>query len=133
MKRLISCLVVVAVWLIQLTSSPVLAAQDRRIALVIGNGAYESAPLKNSVNDATDIADSLERLGFSVSLKTDANQRNMKQAIRAFGKQLRNGGVGLFYFAGHGIQVKGSNYLIPIGVQIESESEVEYEAKESFQ
>ena len=128
MKRLIFCLVIVTVWLIHFTSSPSLSATDRRIALVIGNGAYKSAPLRNPVNDATDMADALERLGFSVSLKTDANQRNMKQAIRAFGKQLRKGGVGLFYFAGHGVQVKGSNYLIPIGAQIESESDVEYEA-----
>ena len=128
MKRLIFCLVVVTVWLIHFTSSPVLAAQERRIALVVGNGAYKSAPLRNPVNDATDIADALGKLGFSVSLKTDANQRNMKQAIRVFGKQLRKGGVGLFYFAGHGIQVKGTNYLIPIGAQIESEADVEYEA-----
>ena len=128
MKRLIFCLVVLTVWLIHFTSSPVLAVQDRRIALVIGNGAYKSAPLRNPVNDAGDIADALGKLGFSVSLKTDANQRSMKRAIRAFGKQLRKGGVGLFYFAGHGIQVKGTNYLIPIGAQIESEADVEYEA-----
>lgn len=107
---------------------PAFSAQGNRIALVIGNGAYKSAPLRNPVNDASDIADALERLGFSVALKTDVNQRSMKKAIRAFGKQLRKGGVGLFYFAGHGIQAKGTNYLIPIGAQIESESDVEYEA-----
>jgi len=128
MKRLIFCLVVVTVWLTHLSSSPAFSAQERRIALVIGNGAYQSAPLRNPVNDAADIADALKRLGFSVSLKTEANQRNMKQAIRAFGKQLRKGGVGLFYFAGHGIQVKGRNYLIPIGAEIETEPDVEYEA-----
>ena len=128
MKRLLFCLVAGTVWFILFTSSHVFAAQERRVALVIGNGAYKSAPLRNPVNDASDMADALERLGFSVSLKTDANQRNMKQAIRSFGKLLRDGGVGLFYFAGHGIQVKGSNYLIPIGAQIESESDVEYEA-----
>jgi len=119
---------VIAGILIHLSSTPALSAQDRRIALVIGNGAYKSDPLRNPVNDATDIADALKKLGFSVSLKTDANQRNMKQAIRAFGKKLRKGGVGLFYFAGHGVQVKGTNYLIPIGAQIESEADVEYEA-----
>ena len=62
MKRIIFCLVVVTVWLIHFTSSPVLAAQERRIALVIGNGAYESAPLRNPVNDATDIADAHAQL-----------------------------------------------------------------------
>jgi len=128
MKRLIFCLVIVTVCLIHLTSSSVLSDQERRIALVVGNGAYKSDPLRNPVNDATDIAGALEGLGFSVSLKTDADQRSMKQAIRAFGKQLRKGGVGLFYFAGHGVQVRGINYLIPTGAQIESEADVEYEA-----
>jgi len=128
MKRLFFCLVVVTVWLIHLSSNPVLSATEKRIALVIGNGAYKSDPLRNPVNDATDIADALEGLGFSVSLKIDADQRNMKQAIRAFGKRLRKGGIGLFYFAGHGVQVRGINYLIPIGVRIESEADVEYEA-----
>jgi len=128
MKRLIFCIMVVTVWLIHLTSSPVLAAQEKRIALVIGNGAYKSAPLRNPVNDAGDIADVLEKLGFSVALKTDADQRSMERAIRDFGKKLRTGGVGLFYYAGHGIQVKGRNYLIPIGAAIESESDVKYES-----
>ncbi len=128
MKRLSICLSIVTLLLSHLSSNPALSAQERRIALVIGNGTYKSAPLRNPVNDATDIADALGKFGFSVSLKTDANQRNMKQAILAFGKQLRNGGVGLFYFAGHGIQVKGTNYLIPIGAQIESEGDVEFEA-----
>lgn len=128
MKRIIFCLVVVTVWLIHLTPSSLFAATDRRIALVIGNGAYKSAPLRNPVNDAGDIADALGKLGFSVSLKTDADQRSMERAIREFGKQLRTGGVGLFYYAGHGIQVKGRNYLIPIGAAIESESDVKYES-----
>ena len=126
MKRIIFCFMVVTVWLIHLTPSSVFAAQDRRIALVIGNGTYKSAPLRNPGNDATDIADALERLGFSVSLKTDADQRTMKQAIRAFGRQLRKDDVGLFYFAGHGVQVKGRNYLIPVGVKIETEASSEW-------
>ena len=128
MKHIVIWLTIVTVWLIHLSSNPVLSATEKRIALVFGNGEYKSAPLRNPVNDARDMADALEKLGFSVSLKTDTDQRNMKQAIRAFGKQLRKGGVGLFYFAGHGIQVKGTNYLIPIGAQIESEADVEYEA-----
>jgi len=71
MKRLIFCLVVVTVWLIHFTPSPVLSAQERRIAPVIGKGAYKSAPLRNPVNDAIDMADALEQLDFSVVLKTD--------------------------------------------------------------
>jgi len=101
---------------------------SRRIALVIGNNAYQNAPLKNPVNDAEDIADTLGEFGFEVILKKNADQRDMEDAIRNFGKQLGTGGVGLFYFAGHGIQVEGRNYLIPINARIESESDVKYEA-----
>ena len=74
------------------------------------------------------IANVLQELGFTVMLKINADQRSMKESIRRFGKKLRSGGVGLFYFAGHGIQVKGYNFLIPIGADIESEADVEYEA-----
>lgn len=104
------------------------SVQETRIALVIGNSDYKSSPLKNPVNDATDMADILKKLGFSVTLNTNANQRTMERAIRDFGKNLRGGGVGLFYYAGHGLQVHGSNYLIPIGAEIESEGDVKYEA-----
>ena len=104
------------------------SAKERRIALVIGNSAYNFSPLTNPVNDAKGMAIALKKLGFSVTLRTDADQRSMKESIRLFGKKLRSGGVGLFYFAGHGLQVKGRNYLIPVGAKIESESDVEYEA-----
>lgn len=103
------------------------AVTDVRHALVIGNGDYRNAPLKNPVNDALDMAVVLEKLGFSVSIATNANQRTMEEAIQAFGKKLLQGGTGLFFFAGHGIQVNGRNYLIPIGARIESESDVKYE------
>jgi len=101
---------------------------SKRLALVIGNSAYQASPLKNTVNDAEDMSDSLKKLGFKVILKKNADQRNMEDAIRNFGKQLKDGSVGLFYFAGHGMQVEGRNYLIPIDAQIESESDVKYEA-----
>jgi len=127
-KHILIRLTTLAILLIFITPSISLSAQDRRIALVIGNGAYKSSPLRNPVNDATDIANALRNLGFSVILKTNANQRIMKESIRVFGKKLRLGGVGLFYFAGHGLQVKGQNFLIPTGANIESEADVEYEA-----
>jgi uncharacterized caspase-like protein len=103
-------------------------AQERRTALVIGNADYRTSPLRNPVNDATDMATALERIGFSVSLKTNADQRTMEDAIRALGFELRKGGVGLFYFAGHGIQVNGRNYLIPIDANIQSEPDARFEA-----
>jgi hypothetical protein len=112
-----------------------LSADDRgiklhidRLALSIGNSAYQTAPLKNPVNDAQDMAAALRNLDFEVILKTNADQRTMEDAIRHFGRQLRNGGVGLFYFAGHGIQMGGRNYLLPVDARIESESDVKYEA-----
>lgn len=109
--------------------APVQAAQQKRIALVIGNSDYKDAKLKNPVNDATDIADKLEKSGFKVSKLTNASRRQMKRAIRKFGRKLRGENtVGFFYFAGHGVQVKGENYLIPVGVEIKSEFEVEDEA-----
>ena len=99
-----------------------------RLALVIGNSAYQEAPLKNPLNDAEDMAATLRNLGFKVFLKKNADQRTMEDTIRYFGKQLRSGGVGLFYFSGHGVQVEGRNYLMPVDARIESESDIRYEA-----
>ena len=104
------------------------APGDPRTALVIGNADYESAPLRNPVNDAREIAKTLRGLGFSVQLLEDASQKQMKRAIDRFGEQLRDGGVGLFYYSGHGIQVSGRNYLVPLKAEIASEQDVEYES-----
>jgi hypothetical protein len=100
---------------------------ERRVALVIGNSAYEVAPLKNPVNDARNMAQTLAALGFEVIHREDLSQKDMKRAIRDFGARIRNGGIGLFYYAGHGVQVKGVNYLVPVDAKVESEEEVEYE------
>jgi len=102
--------------------------QKRRLALVIGNSAYKTAPLKNPVNDANDMAMILRKLEFEVVHKANVNQRAMEIAVRDFGRSLHKGGVGLFYYAGHGVQVDGRNYLIPIDAEIESESDVKFEA-----
>jgi len=104
------------------------AVAEQRIALVIGNSAYSSGPLKNPVNDATDMAAALQRLGFKVNLKKNADLETMEGAIEGFGNRLERGGVGLFYYAGHGVQVNGVNYLIPIGAKINKESDVRYKA-----
>lgn len=99
---------------------------EKRIALVIGNGAYTAAPpLKNPPNDARDMAATLKALGFDVTSGINVNQRNFKQLIREFGQKLKAGGSGLFYYAGHGVQSKGHNYLIPVDADITSEAEVE--------
>jgi len=104
------------------------AATEQRTALVIGNSTYSSGPLKNPVNDAKDMDATLKRLGFKVVLKTNVRFRDMDSAIREFGRELSRSDDGLFYFAGHGIQVGGVNYLIPVGANIEKEEDVRYEA-----
>jgi formylglycine-generating enzyme required for sulfatase activity len=104
------------------------AKSEQRIALVIGNGNYESAPLRNPPNDAQTMAGVLRDLGFDVTERQNLDQKEMKKEIQAFGQKLLKGGVGLFYYAGHGMQVNGRNYLIPVGAQIEHEKQVEYEA-----
>ena len=108
--------------------SSLLAATDQRTALVIGNGAYSSGPLKNPVNDATDMANALQKLGFKVILKKNASLETMEEAIEDFGNRLKRGGVGLFYYAGHGVQVNGVNYLIPVGANVNKESDVRFKA-----
>lgn len=101
-------------------------ATQKRIALVIGNGAYTSAPpLKNPPNDARDMAATLRALGFDVTNGINVSQRDMKRLIREFGQKLRAGGSGLFFYAGHGVQSSGRNYLIPVDADIQSEAEVE--------
>ena len=104
------------------------AATQQRTALVIGNGAYGSGNLANPVNDAADMAGALKRLGFEVILKKNIRHRDMEEVIEDFGNRLKRGGVGLFYYAGHGIQINGVNYLIPIGAKIKKESDVKFEA-----
>lgn len=98
----------------------------RRVALVLGNGAYTNAPpLKNPPNDARSMAATLKQLGFEVSSGVNLNQREMKRLIREFGQQLKAGGMGLFYYAGHGVQARGRNYIIPVDADIQSEADVE--------
>lgn len=104
-----------------------------RVALVVGNGAYapEIGKLKNPRNDAQLMAETLQGLGFEVALVLDADQKAMKRAVREFGQKLRESGpqgIGLFYYAGHGVQVDGENYLLPIGAEVAAEGDVELEA-----
>jgi len=98
-------------------------------ALVIGNSAYEYQQLKNPINDASAVAETLEKLGFNVTLKTDLNLQAMRGAIHDFESRLSASSlddVGIFYFSGHGAQIKGQNYLLPIdNGKIRSEADLE--------
>jgi TPR repeat protein len=119
---LLSCAVVQAQRTV--TLAPAVAGEPR-VALVVGNASYKGAPLLNPVNDANDVAQALRDLGFKVILLRDANTREMRQAIREWSAELRRARVGLFYFAGHGVQIRGNNYLLPIATELESEADVE--------
>jgi len=103
------------------------SADERRVALVIGNGDYKSSPLANPVNDANDMADVLKKCNFTVMKSINATRKEMRGAIRKFGEEINKGAVGLFYYAGHGIQVNGENYLVPVGAEVYAEAEVEDE------
>jgi uncharacterized caspase-like protein len=103
-------------------------AAEQKVALVIGNSAYPSSRLRNPVNDARAMADKLRALGFEVILRTDSNLREMTRSFSQFGQKLTPGSVSLFYYAGHGMQVRGKNFLIPIDAEIENEASVSSEA-----
>ncbi|RLD21192.1 MAG: hypothetical protein DRI71_09425 [Bacteroidetes bacterium] len=107
-------------------------SSQKRTALVIGNAQYSKAPLRNPVNDALAISKQLKLMGFEVFTYTNAGQAEMKSAIRKFGDALnKNSGVGLFYYAGHGVQSNGKNYLIPVDANIEREYDIEDQGVDS--
>ncbi len=108
------------------TSTALLAESDSRFALVIGNSQYKYASkLKNPKNDSIDMAKTLNGLYFDTTLILNANKTTIKKSIsRLLSKLKKNGGVGLFYYAGHGVQFEGSNYLLPIETKVGTEIEI---------
>jgi len=115
-----------------LVIGPQPASAEGRIALVVGNGTYEGLErLRNPVSDAKLIARTLRTLNFDVVEQTDADERAMKGAIQDFGRRIASSGrdtVSLFYYAGHGVQVNGTNYLVPVKSRLQRESDVDFEA-----
>ncbi len=104
-------------------------AQDKRVALVIGNGAYrETAQLPNPRNDALDMSGTLRRLGFQVLEGLDLEKRQMERLIREFDQQLEGATLALFFYAGHGVQVAGQNHLVPIDARLASEGDIDFES-----
>jgi hypothetical protein len=104
------------------------AAPQSRVALVIGNADYPASPLRNPANDARSIARRLGELGFTVIVRVNADRETMAQSIQDFASRLDDDSVGLFYYAGHGIQARGRNYLIPIDADVTSEGALKFEA-----
>ena len=115
--------------LLAVLSLPVPAAQ--RVALVIGNAEYRhTAPLRNPRNDAADVARALEGLGFDVIEGIDADKSAFGSMLREFAKAARGAEVTLFFYAGHGLQVEGENYLVPIDARLADEVDLDLEAFE---
>ena len=106
-----------------------LSAQESesRTALVIGNGDYEISPLQNPANDAGDMATILKDLGFEVNTIINGTHREMFTAIQDFGWKLNQYNVGLFYYAGHGIQFEGTNFIVPIDANIQKDVDIQFE------
>lgn len=95
---------------------------------MIGNADYQSVPRRNPENDAKGIAEALKSLGFEVIIKLNPDYAEMNQVVDQFGEQLTPEKIGLFYFAGHGVQHGGRNYLIPVKANIQKENEMTYRA-----
>ena len=106
------------------------SSNDKRIALVIGNSAYENvAALANPVRDATLVAETLKLTGFnSVTLQTDLRKDALTEALREFARQAENADWAVVYYAGHGMEVGGVNYLVPVDAKIASDRDVGFEA-----
>jgi uncharacterized caspase-like protein len=109
------------------------SANGKRVALVIGNGSYQDAvhlpKLTNATNDAEDISKALRGFGFDViAPPPNFTHEGMDDAIAEFGRKISKSDAALFYFAGHGMQVKGQNYLIPTDAKITAEEQVAYKS-----
>jgi len=128
LRNLIIALVAIVVT--EPVASQSIPNQEQRFALVFGNSDYPDQPLKNPANDARVVATSLRKLGFQVIERINAKRSVMELAVLEFGEKLKSGGVGLFYYAGHGIQARGQNYLIPVDAEMTSEAAIRFQAVE---
>jgi hypothetical protein len=112
----------VLAWVLVVIGLAAPAMAETRIALVVGNAAYDAvAPLENAVRDAQLMAGTLEARGFETTLLTNADRATMTRAMGDFGRALREAGpeaTGLFYYAGHGVQSFGTNYLLPVDARL---------------
>jgi hypothetical protein len=115
-------------FLIQSHSSQA-ATPENRVALVIGNSAYQNAPpLANPRNDAMEIGKALKRIGFDVDVVLDATKTEMDQALRRFGNKLEGASAAVFFYAGHGIQVDGLNYILPVNTALKNERDLHWDS-----
>jgi uncharacterized caspase-like protein len=109
---------------IALSAAAAMAQAPVRVALLIGNAAYADASLRNPLNDAREIAVALKVLGFAVTTRENLGPGEMRETLRKFVLTTRAADVRLIYFAGHGLQLRGRSYLLPVGVRIDNETDV---------
>lgn len=124
--RRVSALALCAAGLCLSTASS--AVNDDRVALVIGNDQYPTDPLRNAANDAQAVAKTLSDLGFKVMIKTNADYATMRGAAVEFARVMEGATAAVFYYAGHGIQYRGQNYLIPTDAKLTSEASIAFNA-----
>jgi uncharacterized caspase-like protein len=107
------------------------ALAEKRVALVVGNSAYQNVTrLDNTRNDAALMAETLADLGFSLiggRAQLDLDKAALDADVQNFGQQIQGADVALFYYAGHGVQVNGSNYLVPVGANPTREADVDFQ------
>ena len=117
-----------AVWLGgALAAAP--ASAETRVALVLGNSAYaHGGRLTNPANDATAVAQSLRKVGFTVVLQTDLGKNDLEAALKGFTRAAAGADIALVYFAGHGIEKGGTNYLIPVDATLAADADIDFEA-----
>jgi uncharacterized caspase-like protein len=119
-------------WIVRLLGAALLCVPmiafgaSERVALLIGNNQYPGSPLRNAVNDARDLGDALKELGFKVIVRENTSRKEMIEAIREFGNALEGAQAALFFYAGHAMQFKDRNYLIPIDAAMGSEDDVTF-------
>jgi uncharacterized caspase-like protein len=106
------------------SQSVTIGAEENKYALVIGNKDYKVGPLPNATNDANDLAELLKQKNFTVEKVINGTRLEIRNAIRDFSNKIASGGVGLFYYSGHGVQVDGDNYLVPIDADYDYKEEV---------
>jgi type VI secretion system VasD/TssJ family lipoprotein len=132
-RLLLACIGLIPVWWSGLCHAqpraPVESSRQRRVALVIGNGRYPEFPLNNPEHDAELIAQTLRGLDFEVSQYLNLNARDFKRVLREFARSMDDDQVAsVFYYAGHGVQIGGRNYLLPVDIALRDQAEVRDEA-----
>ena len=111
-----------------LLAAPLPASAAGRVALVVGNSTYEHiGRLPNPANDAADLSAALRRLGFDVTVAQDAGRTALTEALRAFTRRSAGADVALVFYAGHGMEMDGVNYLLPVDARLERDTDVRYE------